>query len=66
MRGRGNARLKEGLARKGEAKMEEQEDVKQKKTQSQSWSDKIAKIWAVKLSKSLPNWPTVMPGPGHF
>merc|ERR1712181_92507 len=64
--GRGRLNLKEvRLARKGESKMEEQENSRQKKTQSQSWRDKFAKIWAVKLSKNLPNWPTVMPGPGH-
>merc|ERR1712192_63709 len=45
--GRGRLNLKE--ARKGGSKMEEQEDVRQKKTQSQSWRDKVAKIWAVKL-----------------
>ena len=69
MGGPGNDRLnlKEvRLARKEESKMEEQEDARQKRRQSRSWRDKLAKIWAAKLSKSLPNWPTVMPGPGHF
>ena len=65
--GSGRLNLIEGrLTRKGESKMEEQEDARQKKTQSQSWRDKLAKIWAAKLSKSLPNWPIFMPGPGHF
>ena len=64
--GNGRLNLKEVLVRKGESKMEEEEDARQKKTPSQSWRDKFAKIWAVKLCKRLPNWPTVMPGPGHF
>ena len=57
--GHSNSRLnlKEG-PKKGEVKMEEKEDVRQKKIASRRWADKLA--------KSLPNWPTVMPGPGHF
>merc|ERR1711971_1244733 len=65
--GRGRLNLKEvRLARKRESKMEEQEDARQKRRKSRIWRDKFAKIWAVKLSKNLPNCLTVMPGPGHF
>ena len=75
--------LEEGLLarKKGESKMEEQEDLKQK--QGRIWVVKLAKSqpnekradkqknipsqrWTDKLAKSLPNWLTVMPGPGHF
>ena len=62
-RGSGNARLslKEGAKAEfhpEEVKMKEQEEARKK------MPDRIR--WTEKLAKSFPNWPTVMPGPGHF
>ena len=59
-----NARLtlKEGASAEflpEESTIEEQEEARQKLPSS-------SRRWTEKLGKSLPNWPTVMPGPGHF